>query len=430
MRSRTEAMKNPLAASHGHPTVLFFSTYVSRESGASHALRETMRNVAACGIRPLVVLPDSADSREMFLNSEFEALYLKIHRPRRTWKAWVHARWAVNSMAMFFSLRRLLRERNVDVVHCNEVTDLVAGLAAKSGGVPCICHVRTDRPPNPYRSLLLSTIEKVADAVIVTSKCTAEWLTRGNKKLAQRTRLIYDYAFDIRAYNSPQCGAAFRQELGIQPDEIMVLLVSKLVTPKGHECFIRAAEKVREVLKDVRFVVVGGPVPGHEEEAEAIYSLARRLTPAPQLQFAGARADLPPIYAASDIVVHCPTYRDPYPTVVLLAMAARRPIIGSMVGGIPEQIEHNHTGMLIPANDPHALARAIIELSRNPAKRKLLETAGSDWVRHNFSPQTQGRLLAAVYSQMLSIPDSKNNHDVCHAPAVEGFLEAHDHLDA
>lgn len=423
-------MGNLCPTGRERPRVLFFSTYVSRESGASYALRETMRNVAATGIRPLVVIPESVDSRDMFRSSEFDAVYLKIERPRRTRSVWIHGRWAANSLATFFSLRWLIRQRNVDVVHCNEITDLLAGMAAASCGIPCVCHVRTDRPPQPYRELLLSTLRHAADAVIVTSKSTAAWVTSETKDVAQRTRLIYDCAFDMHAYDSSACGTAFRQQFEIRPDEILVLLVSKLVTPKGHEYFIRAAEKARQLSKRVRFMIVGGPVPGHEEEAAAIHDLAEKLIPAPALQFVGPRPDLPDIYAAADIVVHCPIYPDPYPTVVLLAMAAGKPVIGSRIGGIPEQIEPGRTGVMIPANDADALAGAIIELSRDPAKRESLASAGNRWVRENFTPETQGRTLAGLYAHVLAGSLSRNNRSPQAAPSTEALLETRDHTDA
>lgn len=423
-------MENLFHQGRDRPNVLFFSTYVSRESGASYALRETMRNVAGCGILPLVVIPDSADSREMFRRSDFDAVYLKIERPRRTWNPWVHARWAVNSLKTFFSLRRLIRQKNVNLVHCNEITDLLAGLAAKSCGIPCVCHVRTDVPPQPYRELLFSALKHLADVVIVTSKSTAAWVTAEGNGLGQRTRLIYDCAFDMHDYDLPACGATVRQELSIQPDETLVLLVSKLVTPKGHQCFIRAAEKVCQVSKGVRFIIVGGPVPGHEEEATVMCSLAEKLTPPPVLQFAGPRDDLPVVYAASDVVVHCPVYPDPYPTVVLLAMAAGKPVIGSMIGGIPEQIEQNRTGVLVPPNDPEALATAIVDLGRNPAKCESLAVAGKQWVRDNFTPETQGRILAEVYAQVLADVALKKNCATLPGSANEEFLEARNHTDA
>jgi glycosyltransferase involved in cell wall biosynthesis len=387
---------------HG-PKVLFFSTYVSYESGASHALLQTITRVEAAGIKPLVVVPDSADSHAMFPDSKFDVVYLKLLRPRRTWNPVTQARYGVSFPATLFLLRRIIRQRNVDLVHFNEITDFIAGMAAKSCGVPSVCHVRSDCPPNPYRIFLLSALRRTTDAIVVPSKSTAAWIAAAAADLSARIRLVYDYAFDVTDYLSPQSGSTFRLELGIPCDEVLVVLVSKLVTHKGHLCFIQAAEKVLKQSKGVHFVIVGGPIPGREAEASAIRNLGETLTPAPRLRFVGPRSDLPSIYAACDIAVHCPVFPDTYPTVVLLPMLTGKAVIGSHIGGIPEQIEHNRTGILVPPDDPDALAQAMMSLVRDPAGRALLGSAAMSKIRCGLVPETQGRILADLYEEMLKV---------------------------
>jgi glycosyltransferase involved in cell wall biosynthesis len=160
-------------------------------------------------------------------------------------------------------------------------------------------------------------------------------------------------------------------------------------------------------------MVVGGPVEGHEEEANAIRSLAETLVPQPYLRFVGTRSDLPAIYAASDVVVHCPTYPDPYPTVVLLAMLMGKPLIGSNMGGIPEQVEDDVTGMLVPPDDPAALADAILKIMMDPAKGRALGSAAMKRVREEFAPEKQARMLMKAYETLLdccqeNLSDSKS----------------------
>ena len=385
-----------------YPNVLLFSSYVSRESGASHALRETVKRIRARGIKPLVVVPESEDSRAMFPEEDFDVVYMNIQRPRRTWNALIHARYLLSFPKTLLSVRRLILERGIHLIHFNEITDFIAGIAAKWCGVPCICHVRADRPPNPYRWLLLATLSRTTSAIVVPSKSAADWIASDRRALAGRIRLVYDYAFDARDYQLPLSGLEFRRELDIPDNHVLVLLVSKLVVHKGHKCFIRAARKVLGVSRDISFVVVGAAVPGHEPEASGIKALAESLVPAPALRFAGSRSDLPNIYSASDIVVHCPIFPDTYPTVVLLPMLVGKPVIGSNIGGIPEQIEHEKTGILVPADDADALADAILRLANDPAKRYSMGAAAMKRIQLASAPETQARLLAELYAETMA----------------------------
>jgi glycosyltransferase involved in cell wall biosynthesis len=382
--------------------VLFFATYVSRESGASYALRETVKRVRLTGVRPWVMIPDCPDSREMFPEDAFEVVYCQIKRPRRSANPAVQGAYLLSLLPTFLSLRRFIYQKKIDVVHCNEITDGIAALAARSCGVPCVYHVRADGVPNPYRWLLTTALKATADAIVVPSESTEAWIGSAGSGLAGRIRLIYDYAFDLIDYQTPMSGGKIRTEFGIPDDAILVILVSKLILPKGHPCFIRAAEKVLTKSPNVYFLLVGGAVPGHEAAAAEIKALAEQLVPAPALRLIGVRPDLPALYAASDIAVHCPTYPDTYPTVVLLPMLAGKPVIGSDIGGIPEQIEHERTGILVPCGAPQALADAILDLAQDPAKRSRLGSAARKKITEGLAPETQGRLLTDVYREVLA----------------------------
>lgn len=384
-----------------HPRVLFFTTIMSWEGGACRAFREAVKRVAACGVEPVVVVPECADSFEMFPKSEFDVVYMNLQRPRRTWNPWIQARYLALFPSTLLALRQLIREKGIHLVHFNELMDFIAGIAARSCGVPCLCHVRAHRLPNPYRWVLLSMLRSTVDAIVVPSRYTKAWIAAEDAKLGERVRLIDDYAWDLSESHAEANGDEFRRELGLAPSQILVTLVSKLTPPKGHECFIRAAERTLKVADDIRFVVVGGAIQGQERVAGKIRALGEKLTPAPGLRFLGRRTDIPSVCAASDIIVHCPVFPDTYPTVVLLGMLAGKSVIGSAIGGIPEQIDHGKTGVLIPPDDPHALANAILRLARDPVKRESLGSAAKKVMREAWVPETQGRLLTELYLELI-----------------------------
>jgi glycosyltransferase involved in cell wall biosynthesis len=164
---------------------------------------------------------------------------------------------------------------------------------------------------------------------------------------------------------------------------------------------------VRASSARIRFVIVGGPVPGHDAEASAIQSLARKI--APELILTGPRNDLPSIYAACDIAVHCPIYPDTYPTVVLLPMLMGKPVVATNIGGIPEQIEDGKSGVLVSPDDPRALAQALLSLASDSQARATLGQGGMKKVRSDYATQRQGLLIASLYQKVSGYSRDKRN---------------------
>jgi glycosyltransferase involved in cell wall biosynthesis len=387
--------------------VMYFATFVSHESGASHALRQTVTRVSAFGIKAFLVIPDSDESRRMFPDTEFEVIYLNMGRPRRTWNLLLHMKYVASLPGILSALNKMIRSRGIQVVHCNEITDFVGGWAARMCRIPCIYHVRHDGIPRLYRTTLALLLHRTAAAIVVPSRSTASWLSSGIVPLKKRVRLIHDYAFDPMKYHSEISGVDLRRDLGVKENELLVLSVSKLILSKGHLCFIKAAAAVRTKLNNVKFAIVGDLVPGHANEANAIKKLAAELTP--ELLFLGSRTDLPTVYAASDIAVHCPIYPDPYPTVVLLPMLAGKPVIGTRIGGIPEQIEDGRTGILVPPSDPVALAEALIDLRTYPSKRATLGMSGLQNINKQLNTESQGQLMAELYYRVIKERSSRGH---------------------
>ena len=104
--------------------------------------------------------------------------------------------------------------------------------------------------------------------------------------------------------------------------------------------------------------------------------------------------------AASDVVTHCSTYPDPFPGVVLQAMAVGKAVVASDVGGPREQIEDGMSGLLIPPDDPDMLADAICSLLGDPARRAALGEAAALRVASAFSTDSFYRQLAHLYQQV------------------------------
>jgi glycosyltransferase involved in cell wall biosynthesis len=91
-----------------------------------------------------------------------------------------------------------------------------------------------------------------------------------------------------------------------------------------------------------------------------------------------------PLVRTLDVLVH-PALRDPFPLALLEGMALARPIVASAVGGIPEMLEDQRSGLLVPPDDADALAAGVESLLADPARARLLGQAAHDRLRTRFS---------------------------------------------
>jgi len=166
----------------------------------------------------------------------------------------------------------------------------------------------------------------------------------------------------------------------------VVLFVGKLSPGKGTADFLNAADLVHRRHRDAVFVLVGeGQVP---------------VPVAPWLRRLGRldNRDVLALYAAADVVVVPSVIPDALSRVVLEAMAAGRPVIGTTVGGTPELIEAETTGLLVARSDQTALAAAITRLLDDPALAGRLGAAARARVETRFSPEASVDRLLALYA--------------------------------
>lgn len=151
-----------------------------------------------------------------------------------------------------------------------------------------------------------------------------------------------------------------RAALGVPLDVPLVLGVGRLSHVKGFDLLDPARCLIRTPGALVR-VIGEGP-----EEAD----LRARGVP-----LVGGRGEAAELLAAADVVV-CPSRSEGFPQVPLQAMAAARPVVATRVGGTPEVVVHDSTGILVPPEDPLALARAVDALLADPARATALGQAG------------------------------------------------------
>ena len=176
----------------------------------------------------------------------------------------------------------------------------------------------------------------------------------------------------------------------------MVLLPGAFREFKGIPVAIRSWPRVLQRFPDAVLSLVGGGA--HEPELRA---LVNGLGLEDSVLFAGVRTDMPQVYRAADVVLVPSIYGENFPTVLIEASATARPIAASRVGGIPDIVLDDTTGLLFEAGSEDALAEAVCRLLGDRELGDRLGAAARDRACSEFSATVWLDRLRALYLQAM-----------------------------
>jgi glycosyltransferase involved in cell wall biosynthesis len=165
---------------------------------------------------------------------------------------------------------------------------------------------------------------------------------------------------------------------------------------KGHDHLLDAFARVHARRPDARLLLVGDG--GRREWAEG---LARKRGLGGAVTFTGFRTDVPALLAVMDCFVLASTRTEGVPQSLLQATAAGVPLVASRIGGIPEVVEDGVTGLLVPPEDPAALAAAIEQTLADPAAAAARARTARKRCEERFSHTVAINRLLALYDELL-----------------------------
>jgi glycosyltransferase involved in cell wall biosynthesis len=200
---------------------------------------------------------------------------------------------------------------------------------------------------------------------------------------------------DLNRFNPDRVKGNIREELGIDQDTPLVGSISIIRTEKGYPYFLEAAQEILKVKPEARFLIVG-----YEPKGDTLAQEVRRQGLDDRVFMPGLREDIPDILARLDVFVLC-SLREAFGQAIAQALAMERPVVATNVGGIPELIKNNQTGLLVPPADSKALAKAILELLENRKKALKLGKNGRRLIEEKFSQKAMIDKIEVLYQELL-----------------------------
>jgi glycosyltransferase involved in cell wall biosynthesis len=313
-----------------------------------------------------------------------------------------------NVMA-YRKIRRLLQERNYDLVHVNTpaaafLTRLAArSIAVRGADIPVLYmahgfHFYQGAPP--LYQLLYYGMERLA------SRWTAGLIVLNEEDLqaargfglveGENLWLVHGVGVDLDAYGSIDAVrlADTRKLLGLAEDAPVAVCIAELIPRKNHRQLVEAWSEVHSRFPGAALLVVGT---GELEQKLRRAVLNRRYEGS--IRMLGYRTDIPSLLALSDLVV-LTSRHEGLPRVIMEAMAAARPVVATDVRGSRDLVRDGESGLLVPLDRPDLLAEALMRLLGDRALARRMGAAGQSMVQAYSLERVLGE-MDAIYSRFL-----------------------------
>ena len=295
-----------------------------------------------------------------------------------------------------FDLLRMIDRDQSDIVHAAGMKGILLGRAAGHiRGRKVITHLHDTSVPGTMFRLLHQAMAGWTDRCLVISEAVGKLARERFGISPDRVTVLYN-GIDLEKYRNVASNARerIRMEFRLPSTAPVLAVIGRLSPEKGQAFFLPWLPELLRTHPDAQVLIVGeGPT---KAECEAI--LSKSGTSA-SVRFTGQRSDIPDILAAVDVLV-IPSLMEGLSFCALEAMAAGRPVAAFRVGGIPELISHDRTGVLAPERDGAALVSQIRRLLDDEGLRSSAVAEARTFVQR-FSIQSHVQDLIAVYGQAL-----------------------------
>jgi glycosyltransferase involved in cell wall biosynthesis len=304
-------------------------------------------------------------------------------------------------------LRALLKEIRPDVLHTYLLHGNILGrLIGRLVGVPVIIgSERTIGQARKWGRLATRLTNPLTDAVEVNSEIGGRAIERDLGVPSEKIELVRS-GLDLSVFSSANRRDELRSEFGVTADQHLIVYMGRLRTVKGVEFGIRAFATALEQLPNIRMVLTG-----EGDQRNFLSSLVSKLGISEQVEFLGVRNDVPELLGAADSVL-MPSLTEGFPRTAIEAMAAGKPVIATNVGGTPEAIIDDETGILVPARDSDALASAIVRLVGDSDLQARLGAAGRERAAQNYSVDKYVSRLDEMYRRYSGIDSNTSTGEI------------------
>lgn len=319
-----------------------------------------------------------------------------------------------------FQLIKILRKQKPDIVHTFATKPNIWGrLAAFLAGVPIVIgtipglgslyafDTPTTRLIRPLYEIVQRFICKHSTLTIFQNSDDLEQLVSAEVVHPEKAQIVHGSGVDTEQFDPSQVSVtsveSLKNELGIDNEQTVVTMISRITKSKGVMDFVNAAQQIKEHSPTVEFLLIGYADDSIDKlSREDIDKLNRHVI------WPGPRNDIPTVLSASDIFVLPTAYREGIPRVLLEATSMALPVVTTRTPGCRDIVEHGVTGLVIEPGNVQELVSSIQQLIDAPNVRHQFGESAQRRTRKLFSLAAVSAETESIYKKLLYLSQHSN----------------------
>lgn len=379
---------------------ILFYNHTGQVSGAERMLLMILARLDRGAFDAIVLCPEHGSLSNMVSELGVPVKTVLGLQARFTWRVDQLARHCKSFLQVMRQLRATIIEINPDLIHANSIRAGLVTTAATVGlGTQVVWHLHDVLPRHPLSSLirLFALLSSRTRMIAVSESVSRNFRGHLPPGMSKRIGVILNAIELDNFQQDPTARPRIRTELGVEEAETLIGMVGLITPRKGQLELLRAFSHALTNTPQAVLLLAGAPLFNRDHEYLAmIERTAEELGIRDKVRILGARTDISAIMQSLDFLV-VNSKVEPFGLVIIEAMASGTPVIATAVGGIPEIIEHDKNGWLVPPGDEGLLTEAIIHLGRRRELRARLAEAGKQQVAAHFSADRYITELQAFY---------------------------------
>jgi glycosyltransferase involved in cell wall biosynthesis len=303
----------------------------------------------------------------------------------------------------FYRITQIYRRERPDIVHHHTIKPVLYGsLAASIMDIPGVVNSISGRGyvfsggdikarliHRVIRPYYRHALRNTSSAVIFENHADRNFFVDSSFVFSEQVRLIEGVGADPERFAPTP-----------EPDQggVVIVMAARTLWDKGVGVFVEAARLLQKRIQ-ARMVLVGEPDPGNP--ASVNKSTLMKWNRQGIIEWWGWQQDMERIYQQCHIVTLPTMYGEGVPTTLVEAAACGRPIVATDIPGCRSVVKHEKNGLLVPPNDPLALAEALERLALDPALRMKMGALGRQIVLEKFTHKKINHATLKVYQHLL-----------------------------